>query len=113
MMPFPGASFVYSLLKDIWSWGLPWFRGRRFQLWARGWTVDHWYPAADAPGKFGDQDLLRHFNEVQQKKMKAFREWVKGYPISKTPFEEDKQYELTKAQEERYDNLIREDLTNG
>jgi hypothetical protein len=89
---------------------LPWFRGRRFQLWARVWTVDHWYPAADAPGKFGDQDILRHFNEVQQKKTSAFLEWSKGYTISKTPLQEDKQYLLTKAQVERYGNLIREDL---
>src|SRR5258707_277947 len=79
MIPLPGASFVYSLLKDAAKAGLPWFRGRRFQLWAKGWTVGRWYHPYDAAEKFGDQDYFQYWKEAQQEKDKAYFAWCKSY----------------------------------
>jgi hypothetical protein len=104
MIPVPGASFVYSLLKDIWSWGLPWFRGRRFQPW--GWTVGRWYHPYDATEKFGDQDRLRYYKEAQLGMEKAFFECCKDAKSD----EKYKQYKDAKLQVEGFDDLIREDL---
>jgi hypothetical protein len=107
MISFPGASFVYTLLKD----GLSWFRGRRFQLWAKGWTVDRWYDQSQAYEKFGDQDWLRYYKQEQEK---ASVEWGKAprraedyyspHPTISTIY---RQCEDKMAQ---YDFLIREDL---
>jgi hypothetical protein len=104
MIPFPGASFVYSLLKDIWSWGFSRFRARRFQLWARGWTVGRWYHPYEAYEKFGDQDWLRYYNQEQEK---AFVEFGKDHGREYLPHAISREYEDKIRQ---YDHLIREDL---
>jgi hypothetical protein len=104
MIPLPGASFVYTLLKDIWSWRLS--RGARYQLWARGWTVGHWYHPYDAAQKFGDQEYFRFYNEAQQEDTKAYIEWC-GNTGDDALY---KQWKDAKGKTEGYDNLIREDL---
>jgi hypothetical protein len=88
MIPLPGASFVYSLLKDIWSW-LTGLRGRRllpalFQSTVastKGWTVDHWHHPVEAFLKFGDQDWLRDRKEAEKERDKAEAERRKGVTI--------------------------------
>jgi hypothetical protein len=120
MIPLPGASFFYTLLKDMWSWGFPWFRGRRFQLSAKGWTVDRWYHPYEAIEKFLDEDTLWIFKEAQQSESKALSEWAKSSRISNTPeVTEAKEHEraLYKQYEDArllasglMDNLIPEDL---
>jgi len=54
-LPLPGSGFVYSMLKDVWSWGSSRLRGRRLAPEVfRGWTVDEWYDLYDARSRFGD-----------------------------------------------------------
>jgi hypothetical protein len=77
MIPLPGASFVYSVLKDATKGGLTWLRGRSFQLWARGWTVDDWYDPYDAAKKFGNQGLLQARQKSAQQRDKVADEWSK------------------------------------
>jgi hypothetical protein len=119
MIPLPGASFVYSLLKDIWSWGLSRFRGRRFQLWARGWTVDDWYDPYDAAEKFGNQGLLRARQKSAQQRDKVAAEWGKVLEaMPQTPKELeareqfDQQHEVESRRIAACDRLINEGL-NG
>jgi hypothetical protein len=77
MIPLPGANFVYSLVKDLWSW----LRGRSpraiFQSMAphaKGWTVDRWYSPAEAAEKFGDQNYVGFFKEAHEEQYDWFNE---------------------------------------
>jgi hypothetical protein len=67
-IPVPGASFVYSLLKDVWSWGSTRFRGRRLAAEVfRGWTVDEWLKPGWALMAFGeDTDWLEYHSDGGQ-----------------------------------------------
>jgi len=103
MIPVPGASFVYSLLKDIWSWGLPWFRA--------------------AASSLGDGRSVAGIIRMTQPKSSEIKI---GYGIIKKlnsdgesvfecckdakSDEKYKQYKDAKLQVEGFDDLIREDL---
>jgi hypothetical protein len=71
MIPIPGASFVYSLLKDVGSWGLTRLRERRFSHVFQGWTVDQWCRPDLAIEEFGNQDWVRARKEAEQRRKEA------------------------------------------
>jgi hypothetical protein len=113
----PSAGFVYSLLKDIWNSGSTRLRGRRFQTWARGWTVDHWCDLASAAEEFGDQELVGRRQEVWQRRedvWEAMHEQVIGSDVYK---ELKRQYEGEQQTADLFTNLIyidlREQLARG
>jgi hypothetical protein len=66
-IPLPGASFAYSLVKDLWGWVSTRFQGgvvRSTFLGARAWTVDEWHSAAYAEAHFANPDLSRKLGEL-------------------------------------------------
>jgi hypothetical protein len=107
MIPLPGASFVYSLLKDVGNWSLTRLRGRRVQLWAKGWTVGDWYPPALAAEKFGDQDRLQHRKNAQQQLEKV---WAERDELWDDVLDFNKRYEDAQGTVDLFTDLICEDL---
>src|SRR5271157_4028079 len=102
MIPLPG--FAYSVLKDIWSWGLTRLRGRRLQLRARGWTVDQWYHPALAVEKFGNQDLLQH---LENAKAELKRVWAERDEVWDRQDPEKEMQEKVRAFNNRYEDAER------
>jgi hypothetical protein len=103
-IPLPGASFLYSLLKD----GVSWLRGRRL-LRAdafRRWTVDQWYQPEWAVDEFVDPDWLRQRAEAYRECTKAWDTWANGSTRDEALYEE------AKRKLDSWDGLIREALNN-
>jgi hypothetical protein len=77
MIPLPGANFVYSLIKDLWSWlRVRSARGVSQSIVAHGkrWTVGHWYNPDEAIFEFGSQGALQSLREARTERDKAWNE---------------------------------------
>src|SRR5215469_15554087 len=111
-MPFPGARFIYSLLKDARSSlrGInPCALYQSSMARGKGWTVDRWYTPSEAVEKFGDQDYLRRLKEFNEEQDKAWNAWFNdGAPLLVTMG----QYDEAKLTIEALVNLINEDLND-
>jgi hypothetical protein len=105
-IPVPGASFVYSLLKDVWSWVSTRFRGRRLAPDVfRGWTVDKWYDPVSAVRAFGYQDEVQDFTEAERQ-----RDYALLAPDYPEPTDEEKernrQYDEARWMVDHYTDVI-------